>query len=238
MLKTFKMEENNTSCIKRVGGTKICSFCGNILIKHGKSSSNTPRYRCKICKKTQVENYTYKAYSSSINKDITHLIKEGVGIRSSARLLCISATTVLSRIIKIGKDITQPVISKRQSYQVDEMRTFIKRKDNLVWIVYAISSTTKKVVSFSVGKRTNATLKKVIKSLEISQAKKIYTDKLKNYKTLINSSIHSLKYRGTNHIERKNLTLRTHLKRLNRKTICFSRSAFVLTSILKIYFWG
>jgi hypothetical protein len=62
MLKTFKMEENNTSCIKRVGGTKICSFCGNILIKHGKSSSNTPRYRCKICKKTQVENYTYKSY--------------------------------------------------------------------------------------------------------------------------------------------------------------------------------
>ncbi|WP_291287929.1 IS1 family transposase, partial [Flavobacterium sp.] len=48
---------------------------------------------------------------------------------------------------------------------------------------------------------------------------------------------HSVKRFGTNHIERKNLTLRTHLKRLNRRTICYSKSLVVLIVILKIYFW-
>ncbi|WP_371415475.1 hypothetical protein [Alistipes ihumii] len=28
------------------------------------------------------------------------------------------------------------------------------------------------------------------------------------------------------------------MKRLARKTICFSRSAVILSAILKIYFWG
>ncbi|WP_419483940.1 IS1 family transposase [Alistipes indistinctus] len=32
------------------------------------------------------------------------------------------------------------------------------------------------------------------------------------------------------------MTIRTHLKRLARKIICFSRSAVILSAILKIYF--
>ncbi|WP_262497378.1 MULTISPECIES: IS1 family transposase [Chryseobacterium] len=49
--------------------------------------------------------------------------------------------------------------------------------------------------------------------------------------------MHQTKRFGTNAIERKNLSIRTHLKRLNRKTICFNKSIVMLTSILKIYFW-
>ena len=66
---------------------------------------------------------------------------------------------------------------------------------------------------------------------------KIFTDRLKNYRYLIDEKVHSVKRFGTNHIERKNLTLRTHLKRLNRRTICYSKSLVVLIAILKIYFW-
>ena len=65
----------------------------------------------------------------------------------------------------------------------------------------------------------------------------IFTDKLKNYGYLIDEKQHSVKRFGSNHIERKNLTLRTHLKRLNRRTICYSKSLVVLIVILKIYFW-
>lgn len=182
--------------------------------------------------------YTYQAYRFGIDNDIIALTKEGTGIRSTARLLKISPTTLLARIITIAQNIIQPSIPKGKNYQVDEMRTYIKRKDKLFWIVYALEKQTKKVVSFNIGRRTNKTLKKVIASLELSEAEKIITDKLKNYKFLIRLEIHSTKFRGINHIERKNLALRTHLKRLNRKTICFSKSSLILTSILKIYFWG
>ena len=232
------MKENVTSCINRVGGKETCSFCGNYMIKHGKSSANKIRFKCKSCNKSQVDNYSYKAYDQDINLSIVKLTKEGVGIRSIARLLNISPTTLLSRLVLIAKNINEPIITKGKSYQVDEMRTFIKRKDKLIWIAYALEQESKNVVSFNVGRRTNKTLSKVITSLELSKAKKIITDKLKNYKYLIKKEIHSTKYRGINHIERKNLSIRTHLKRLNRRTICFSRSLVILNAVLKIYFWS
>ncbi|WP_366937438.1 IS1 family transposase [uncultured Flavobacterium sp.] len=190
-----------------------------------------------MCKKTKVEYYTNNAYKTDTNNNIILFTKEGLGIRSIARILQISTTTLLKRIISIAKNINQPIISNGKDYEVDEMRTFIKRKDKLVWIAYALEKESKNVVSFSVGKRTNRTLHAVTKTLELSDAKKIYTDGLRNYSSLIPSRLHVVKQFGTNHIERKNLTLRTHLKRLNRRTLCFSRSLPILNAVLKIYFW-
>lgn len=232
------MLESHFSCI-RISDAKICPFCyGKNIIKNGTTKTKKQQFCCKNCKKRFLDFYTYNAYRKNINDQIIQFTKEGIGIRSTARVLKISATTILKRIKEIAENVKQPPIPKEKIYQLDEIRTFIKRKKKQIWIVYALEQETKKVVSFNVGRRTNTTLSKVIKSLECSGAKKIYTDKLKNYKYLIDPKIHSTKNRGINHIERKNLTLRTHLKRLNRRTICFSRSMAVLVAVLKIYFWG
>jgi len=182
--------------------------------------------------------YTYQAYHPQINKAIVQLNNEGVGIRSVSRILKISATTLLRRILVIAVSIPNPPIVNNKTYEVDEMRTFVKKKSRLIWIVYALERSTKSVVSFNVGARTNRTINVVLKTLQFSEAKRIYTDKLPSYKILISKPIHRTAIRGTNHIERKNLTLRTHLKRLNIRTICFSRSVAVLTACLRIYFWG
>ena len=107
-----------------------------------------------------------------------------------------------------------------------------------MWLVYAMERKSKKVITFYIGKRTNKTLNAVIKTLINAKADKIHTDKLKNYQYLIPSKIHSTQRFGTNYIERKHLSLRIHLKRLNRRTICFSKSSLVLSAILKIYFWS
>ena len=232
------MIENHNRCSK-VSDTKICPNCYSPkIIKNGKTKTKKQQYFCKNCNKRFLDFYTYQAYRYGINNDIIALTKEGTGIRSTARLLKISPTTLLTRIITIAKKVVQPSIPKGKIYQVDEIRTYVIRKDKLIWIVNALEKQTKNVVSFNIGRRTNQTLKKVITSLELSEAEKIITDKLKNYKFLIRPEIHSTKFRGINHIERKNLTLRTHLKRLNRKTICFSKSLVILNAILKIYFWG
>lgn len=118
------------------------------------------------------------------------------------------------------------------------MRTFIKNKEKPIWIVYALDRKTKQVVSFSIGRRTKRTLQYVTNTLLLSNPKTIYTDKLAHYKSLLKDAVHSTRPFGTNHIERRNLSIRTHLKRLNRKTICFSRSYMLLQCILRIYFWG
>ncbi|MBA3692020.1 MAG: hypothetical protein H0W77_00945 [Acidobacteria bacterium] len=42
---------------------------------------------------------------------------------------------------------------------------------------------------------------------------------------------------GTVNIERNNLNFRTHLKRLERRRICFSKSEEIHDAVIKIYVW-
>ena len=224
------MSSNQTKCYRYVDDIRK-------MIKYGKTKSGNQRYICRKCGKTRVENYAYLAYKEEINQNIIQLTKEGLAIRNTARVLKISATTLLKRIVSIAGSITKPIISKGKTYEVDELCTYIRHKKNYIWLVYALEKNSKTVVSFNVGKRTNKTLSRVLETLKLSEAKKIFTDRLKNYRYLIDEKLHAVKRFGTNHIERKNLTLRTHLKRLNRRTICFSRSLIILISVLKIYFW-
>jgi len=169
------------------------------------------------------------------------LLTEGMGVRgvrSIAKILQISVTTLLKRIITISNTVDLPLIKLGSSYEIDELCTFVKCKSKRIWIVYAFERETKKIVSFNVGARTNLTLRKVVGKVLNANPLAVYTDRLKNYKTLIPQCVHKTVRFGTNHIERGNLTLRTHLKRLNRKTICFSKSEIVLKAVLQIYFGG
>ena len=234
----IQKKENSTSCSKCVDMFKCKGCSSNNIVKNGKTRNGKQRFLCKNCSKSFILDYSYNACNKHINQQIILFTKEGLGIRSTARVLRISGTTLLKRIIVIAANIQQPPIAKGKSYEVDEMRTYIGKKSRLRWIVYALERETKQVVSFNVGRRTNKTLKRVIQSLEFSKAKRIYTDKLKNYRFLITKKIHNTRVHCTNHIERHNLSIRTHLKRLNRKTICYSRSLVVLIAVLRIYFWG
>lgn len=227
------MKFNLSSCIKCVGEQNSLKI--NKVVKAGFTKAGKQRFRCKACGKTSIANYTYRAYQPNLNHNIVQLTKEGMGIRSSARFLKISTTTLLKRILSIADKLKLPVISIGKSYEVDELCTFVKRKSKPIWIVCAYERESKRVVSFCTGNRTNQTLSIVLKTLRFAKASYIFTDGLKNYRYLIDKAVHQVVRYGTNRIERFNLTLRTHLKRLNRRTICFSRSITVLNAMLKIY---
>ncbi len=183
------MINNDTSCIK-VSDTQICPKCkSKVIIKIGFTKNRKQQYQCKNCTVRFIDYYTNKACLPNINSYIIKLTKEGLGIRSTAKVLQISTTTLLKRIIAIAKNIPQPIISKNKTYEVDEMRCFIKRKDKLIWIVYALERETKKVVSFTIGARTNTTLNVVLATLRLAKAKKIYTDGLKQYQFLIEKKV-------------------------------------------------
>jgi len=102
----------------------------------------------------------------------------------------------LKRIISIARNIAKPIISKGKIYEVDELCTYIWHKKNYIWLVYVLEKNSKTVVSFNVGKRTNKTLSRVLETLKLSEAKKIFTDRLKNYRYLIDDKTHSVTFRN------------------------------------------
>lgn len=75
-----------------------------------KTCKGKQRYQCKSCKATSVLHFSYNAYKRNINHKIILFTKEGLGIRSMARVLKISTTTLLKRIIKIANKIKSPAI--------------------------------------------------------------------------------------------------------------------------------
>lgn len=59
-----------------------------------------------------------------------------------------------------------------------------------------------------------------------------YTDDWGSYERDIDKSNHKVGKTNTQRIERKNLTFRTRIKRLTRKTICFSKSEIMYDIVI------
>jgi insertion element IS1 protein InsB len=215
-----------------------CAYCKKLCIKKGFNKNDGQKYFCKHCNKNQLISYVNKACEYSANKMIVTLLCNGCGIRDISRIMTISTTTVIERIKKLANQIILPslfYIGKK--YEVDELKTFVIKKENGYWVCCALEKETGSIVSLSIGKRTKSTLKKVLKPILQSAPTKIHSDRLQIYNTLIHKDIHCVKQYTINKIERKFLNFRTHLKRLCRRSICFSKSVFMLEAILKIYIW-
>lgn len=213
-----------------------CRVCNSNCIKKGKRKG-IQQYQCSSCNKYQRASYQYTSYQIA-DSTLVACIKEGLGIRSTSRLLDISPTTVLNRIRKIAKAVAKPPIPLNKSYEVDELYTFVKSKRKGVWIVLAFERESKRIVDFYLGPRTQRSLRMVVNTLHMSKPRRIYTDGLLHYKGLVHKHLHKLDRYGTNGIERFNLTLRIHLKRLSRRSITYSKSIYMLWCCLVIYLWG
>ena len=62
-----------------------------------------------------------------------------------------------------------------------------------------------------------------------------YTDGAAVYKRHIAPAQHTIRKHDTQKIERKHLTLRTRIKRLVRKTICFSKSILLHDVVIGLF---
>lgn len=213
-----------------------CRHCGNKCIKKG-FASRAQRYRCMTCKRTQQSVYRYRAYDGTINAQLTMLLKEGVGIRGLARVLGISTTTVLRRIRVLSRLVVRPVPPPNATYQIDEMRVVVGSKAKALWLSYALCVETRQVVSFVVGRRNLRNLRAIVARVLSFKPKTVFIDRLELYRLLLPKWIHKVHRRCTNHIERHHLTLRTQLKRLNRRSIAFSRSLDMLGSCVRLVVW-
>lgn len=151
-----------------------CIHCEGHCIKKGLQKNGAQKYRCKSCMRYQQQTYRNKAWLPHINRDIARFLRESVCIRGIGRLADISVQTVISRIKKMAQSIKEPPLSKGKTYEVDELRTYIDHKGRLAWVVLAYERETKRIVRFSVGARTNKTLKTVLDSLISRTLRKLY----------------------------------------------------------------
>jgi insertion element IS1 protein InsB len=162
----------------------------------------------------------------------------GSGIRDISRVLSVSINTVLKIIRQQADEVAEPVAPTRiTDLQVDEMWSFVGNKDNQKWLWYGFDADKKKIVCFQVGRRTDDNCEKLLAKLRGCQVLRFCTDDWDSYKKFLPETHHWIGKDLTQDIERQNLNFRTRLKRLQRETICFSKSDEMHYAVMKLYIY-
>ena len=118
------------------------------------------------------------------------------------------------------------------SVEMDEMWSFCHDKSQQVWLWWAVEHETNTPLAYVFGSREHRYLDELLKLLEPYPIKTIYTDNNYAYRNRISEHRLVTGKKNTQQIERDHLTLRTRIKRLARKTICFSKSLDVHTAVI------
>jgi insertion element IS1 protein InsB len=104
-----------------------------------------------------------------------------------------------------------------------------------MWLWYFLDQTTKKIVEYVFDLRTDETFKKLLKLVEHLPISHLFTDDWQAYKWCLSNVRYTVSKKFTQNIERMNLNLRIHIKRLSRKIICFSKSQIIHDKLVGTY---
>ncbi len=131
---------------------------------------------------------------------------------------------------------------KIEEAEMDEMWSFYHDKKQQVWLWWAIDHKTNTPLAFVFGTRKHKYLDELLSLLSPYEIKKIYADNNFAYSSRISEDVLVVGKKNTQKIERDHLTLRTRIKRLCRKTICFSKKLeihkAVIGTFINIFFFG
>ena len=115
------------------------------------------------------------------------------------------------------------------------MWSFVGNKKQQRWLWHAIDHRTGEVLAYVLAPHTDAALESLMQLLTPFGIKRFYTDGWGGYTRILEENQHEVGKHYTQKIERKHLTLRTRIKRLARKTICFSKSEWMHDIVIGLF---
>ena len=224
-----------------------CKHCnGEDLQKNG-NRSGIQGWHCKSCKKYFQFEYRYKACEEGVKEQVIELTMNSSGIRDISRTLGISTVTVMSVIKKTLNvnpyvldlfgpgTLSQFDVGIYYTAEMDEFWSFVGSKGNQRWTWYAMDKKSGIILAWHNGKRTDKDFLQLLEYLKGIPILLYFTDNWGSYPKYLDPGQHYIGKGETWEIERKNLNSRTHLKRLNRKTICYSKCEQMHDKVIGAY---
>ncbi|MBK2735165.1 IS1 family transposase [Klebsiella pneumoniae] len=214
-----------------------CPRCQSAQVyRHGQNPKGHDRFRCRDCHRVFQLTYTYEARKPGIKELITEMAFNGAGVRDTARTLKIGINTVIRTFKKLTpKQITSSPVAHADVAlicELDEQWSFVGSKARQHWLWYAYNTKTGGVLAYTFGPRTDETCRELLALLTPFNIGMITSDDWGSYGREVPKDKHLTGKIFTQRIERNNLTLRTRIKRLARKTICFSRSVEIHEKVI------
>jgi insertion element IS1 protein InsB len=126
-------------------------------------------------------------------------------------------------------------LRKVAAAEMDEMWSFVGKKAQQRWLWHAIDHTSGVILAYVCGAHEDEVFLQLKEYLRPFGISRFYTDNAGVYSRHLAPDNHEVGKQHTQKIERKHLTLRTRIKRLARKTICFSKSILMHDIVLGLF---
>jgi len=119
--------------------------------------------------------------------------------------------------------------------ELDEMWSYVRSKANPRWLWHAIDHHTGKVLAYVFGRRKDDVFLKLQELLAPFGITKFYTDGWGAYERHLTAEQHQVGKENTQKIESKHINLRTRIKRLVRRTLCFSKTEHMHDLVIGLF---
>jgi insertion element IS1 protein InsB len=119
--------------------------------------------------------------------------------------------------------------------ELDEMWPYVARKANPRWLWHAIDHHTGNVLAYVFGRRQDAVFLRLQALSEPFGITRYYTDGWGTYERHVDEAQHVVGKEHMQKIESKHITLRTRIKRLVRRTICFSKTEWMHDLVIGLF---
>jgi len=206
----------------------VCPHCGDFhVIRNGtKGYSDVQNYHCQGCSKQFIldRDKIYQGCKTGISDKIKKLLVRGNGISDISKIEGISVSKVLSVIASLEINLT-PQSDYYDILEVDELWSYVGSKDQKRWLLYAYHRETGEIVAWVWGKRDTKTARKLRAKLNKLGLKyhTIVSDNWKSFIKAFEEDNHLVGKQFTSGIEGNNCRIRHRMKRLFRKSCCFSK---------------
>ena len=223
------------------------------VVQYGKQTNGTQRYRCDNpdCPRTIfLLQYRDKGRLPAVKQQIIDMTLNGSGVRDIVRVLRVSSATVIDVLKKKEPAVKQVnerllhtldplhvdiILRQVEKAELDEMWSFVGSKSQQRWLWHAIDHYTGQILAYVFGPREDETFLQLKALLAPFGITRFYTDGWGAYRRHLEPSMHTVGKQHTQKIERKHITFRTRIKRLTRKTICFSRSIVMHDLVIGLF---
>ena len=119
--------------------------------------------------------------------------------------------------------------------ELDEMWSYVGKKAEPRWLWHAIDHASGTVLAYLFGRRLDTVFLQLKELLEPFGITRFYTDGWGTYERHIVPEQHVVGKQYTQTIESKHINLRTRIKRLVRRTLCFSKTTTMHDLVIGLF---
>ena len=219
---------------------EACPQCGSRVYKrNGHIHTGKQNHRCKACGRAFVLTPENSLITQEQRALIERVLLERISLRGICRAVGVGLQWLLQFIVRrfqtapedlyVKPAVGAPtVILQRLEAELDELWSFVGKKANRQWVWIAMDASTRQVIAFHVGDRSQVSAERLWANLPAAYREQaiFYTDQYAVYAGVIPPTRHraiSKLARLTNHVERFHCTLRQRVSRLVRSTLSFSK---------------